>query len=479
MAPATRLDCHLALAMALLALVVYSANLRGIAAGDTFAARFLPLALLHDGTLYLDPVAEATRMGYARSYWIVPARGGRHLASLYPVVTPLVATPFYLPAAIYLDRHGWGDVAGVRAAAELTEKVAASVITAACAGLMLWLLRRRLARPGALLLTVAFAFGTETWVISSQALWQHGVAELLVVIVLLALTAPAAAAPEVAVAATAVPAVSAAAMAPVAAAGTGLPSRRSLAVAGLAAGLLVANRPFDAVLAAAFALAVAFLAWSSPAPRRRQAWWFFAAAAAPLLLVAAYDLVVFGNLAGGYENLALSAGRELLGQPVVTGLAGELLSPGKGLLVYSPFLVVLACGGRRIVRGPERAVAVAGLLAVAAQLLLYAKTDFRAGRCYGPRFLTDLLPLLVWLSAPAVAALRRRGLAAFAAAAAFAIGVQAVGAFYYPSADSDSWMDVWRLRDAPYLTELAAGRARPLFLDRLRGRDGSGAAGGR
>jgi hypothetical protein len=460
-APVARLDRQLALAMALCALLVYNANLRGIAAGDTFPARFLPLALLHGGTLYLDPVAEAARMGYARSYWIVPARGGRHLASLYPVVTPLVATPLYLPAAVYLERRGWGDVDAVRAAAELSEKLAASVIAAACAGLMFWLLRRRLARSRALLLAVAFAFGTETWVISSQALWQHGVAELLVAVALLALTAPAAAVPAVPVAAVA--------------ADTGLPSRRSLAVAGLVAGLLVANRPFDAVLAAAFALAAVCLARSSPGPRRRQVGWFFAAAAVPLLLTALYDLVVFGNLAGGYETLAASAGRELLRQPLLTGLAGELLSPGKGLLVYSPFLVVLVAGGRRVLDRPGRAVAVAGLLAVVAQLLLYAKTDFRAGRCYGPRFLTDLLPLLVWLSAPAVAALRRRGLAAFAAAASFAICVQAVGAFYYPSADSDAWMDVWKLGDAPFLTELAAGRARPLFLDRLRGGASPGA----
>jgi hypothetical protein len=62
--------------------------------------------------------------------------------------------------------------------------------------------------------------------------------------------------------------------------------------------------------------------------------------------------------------------------PLAAGLAGELLSPGKGLRVYSPFLAVLPTGGHTL-------LAVAALAAVAAQLLLYAKTDSRAGRYFG------------------------------------------------------------------------------------------------
>jgi hypothetical protein len=454
--PPGRRDRWAAAALALVALLVYNANLRCIAQGDSFPARFLPLALLHTGTLYLDSVAEAARMGCPRSFWIVPTRDGRHLASLYPVATPLLVAPLFLPTALYLDRRGWGYVQTVQAAGELTEKLAASLVAAAGAGLMYWLLRRRLDPRRALLLASAFAFGTETWAISSQALWQHGMAELLATVALVALTGEAARANSPAAGTTAVL--------------SGQPSRLALAVAGMAAGLLVANRPFDLVIAAGLGLAVAWAARPWALPCLRRAAWFFAAAAVPLALAAWYDLSLFGNLVGGYQAIAAGSGRQLMSHPLVKGLAGELLSPGKGLLVYSPFLAVLATGRHTLLRRPERLLAVAALVAVAAQLLLYAKTDFRAGRCFGPRFLTDLLPLLVWLAAPAVAALRRPGLLAFAAATVFAICVQAVGAFYYPSADSDGWMDVWKLHDAPFLTELAAGRARPVFLDRLRAR---------
>jgi hypothetical protein len=179
---------RIAIAVFFGALLVYNANLRDIPSGDTFPARFLPLALLCHGTLFLDPVAPAARMEHPTdSYWLVSARGGR-LASHYPIVTPLLVTPLYIPTALYLAHHGWGNLREVEIAGELTEKLAASVVAAACAALMYLLLRRRLPRSRALLLTIAFAFGSETWSISSQALWQHGTAELLATVALLAAT---------------------------------------------------------------------------------------------------------------------------------------------------------------------------------------------------------------------------------------------------------------------------------------------------
>jgi hypothetical protein len=79
------------------------------------------------------------------------------------------------------------------------------------------LLRRRLGVRDALTSTIACAFGSTTWVISSQALWQHGAAQLVLVALLLAATAP--------------------------------PSLRSLGLAGAGAALLTAARFPDVLLA--------------------------------------------------------------------------------------------------------------------------------------------------------------------------------------------------------------------------------------
>jgi hypothetical protein len=448
---------RIALAVFLFALLVYNANLRDISTGDSFPARFLPLALLCHGTLYLGPVAEAVKMehkgGPLEIYWLVAARDGR-VASRYPIVMPLLVTPLYVPTALYLAHHGWGNLRDVEIAGELTEKAAAAAVAALCSALMYLLLRRQLQRGRALLLTLAFAFGTETWSISSQALWQHGAAELFAIVALLA--------------------------------STGKPTRLALAAAGAAGGLLIAARPPDLILAAGFA---AFAALS--ARPRRRALWFVAGAALPLALLAAYDYAVFGTIHGGY-GVGTS---EILLYPLWPGLAGELFSPGKGIFVYMPFLLfllLLPAALRRPLAEPDparttdaahapRSLVLCIAAAAALQILFYAKADWRAGWCYGPRFATDMLPLLVWLLAPVVASLGRRGLACFVAATCLAVFIQAVGVFCYPAGASDARLEAaanavdprvktWGWADAPPLVEVRAGLARPFFIDILAGK---------
>ena len=170
-------------------LLVYNANLRSISAGDTYPARYLPFAILQSHTLFLDPVAKVAAQGGADlAFWMVHRPDG-HIISLYPVVVPVLVAPLYLPAAGYLHFRGWTD-ARLDRVARVMEKLSASFLAALSVSLLYLLLRRRAKPSIALLLTLAYAFGTTTWVIASQALWQHGLAELLVIGALLLLTAP-------------------------------------------------------------------------------------------------------------------------------------------------------------------------------------------------------------------------------------------------------------------------------------------------
>ncbi|MBV8201737.1 MAG: hypothetical protein JOZ15_14035 [Acidobacteria bacterium] len=464
-----------ALLLALAAFAVYNLNGRVIAGSDTRATRFVPFALLKGGTLRLDPVLDVVQTS-RRAYWVQPARGGGH-ASLFPVVAPLLVTPLYVPAAVLLARQGWPS-AGLAAAGALMEKLAASTIAAAAAGLMLLLLRRRMRPARALGLAVAFALGTETWMIGSQALWQHGTEELLLIVALLAFTPPLRAA--------------------------------QLALAGAACGLAVAGRPLDALLVAPFALL-------APAWAGRRAAWFFLAAAVPLGLTLAYNLETFGLPGGGYQ-LFVEAGRRYFEQPMARGLAEMLLSPDKGLFFYSPFFFFLPLYLRRALRshgtGPEparaavparapsasaatpasaappspppppgrlaplrrflagrdRALTVLLLAGILAQLLVYSRSEWRGGSCYGPRYLTDLLPLAVWMLAPIVESLRPLPLAFFRWAVVFSIAVQAVGAFCYPRGASDLRIATGESHLPAYLIEAEAGIVTPGWLEALRGR---------
>src|ERR1700688_709533 len=103
-----RRDVRAAVLLAVAAFVIYNVNLRTIATGDSLPARFIPFAIWKAGTVRLDPVLEATRQKHASSYWILPARDGGH-ASMYPIVAPLLVTPLYAPAALYLALRGWPE----------------------------------------------------------------------------------------------------------------------------------------------------------------------------------------------------------------------------------------------------------------------------------------------------------------------------------------------------------------------------------
>src|ERR1700716_2788953 len=112
--------------LGLFCFLVYNANLRQIGAGDTFPARYQPLILWHEGTLELDANARMVAHGHSMisprdrpdhldgqgtyfessTYWIIRTRYD-HLASLSPVVTPLLVAPLYVPAVMWLDAHGW------------------------------------------------------------------------------------------------------------------------------------------------------------------------------------------------------------------------------------------------------------------------------------------------------------------------------------------------------------------------------------
>jgi hypothetical protein len=427
--PPSRTGRH-ALLLALLAFLVYNANFRLIAAGDSYPARFLPFALWSHGTLHFDPVREAVVQKNDNPYWIQPTPDG-HWASLYPVVAPLLVAPLYLPAALYAR---WAGETYERLSwlGEILEKLSASLIAAGAVGWMYLLLRRRLAPRDATLLTLAFAFATNTWITGSQALWQHGTAELLCVGTLWFLTA-----------------------APTRELTTG-----NLIAAGALAGLMAANRPPDLLLAGMLGFHVLLSV-------RWRAGWFAAAAAVPLLLAAGYNLLMFHHLSGGYGAIGLTT-NGFFEHSLLPGLAGLLVSPARGLFVYSPFFLFLPLHYHRVLA--ERSTRTLTLCltgGVALQLVLYALSDWRAGFSYGYRFLTDLVPILIWMLAPVLASLSRPARAAFLACCLVSVWVQAIGAFKYTGISDLVIMDpqdaemrnAWKIEDSPILVERRQGRA--------------------
>lgn len=431
---------RVSLLIGLCCLLVYNANLRSISAGDTYPARTLPFSVLQHRTLYLDPVENVAAQGRGDGAYGMLHRPDGHIVSIYPVVVPLLVAPLYVPAIGYLHLRGWSD-ARLDHVAKVMEKVSASVVAALSVSLLYVLLRRRAKARTALLLTVAYAFGTMTWMIGSQALWQHGTAGLLVTSALLLLTGP-----------CTVP--------------------RTLA-AGLLIGLVAANRIPDALLAAA--LGGFGLFWAG----RRRAPLFAAAAAVPVVAVVLFNLHVAANVLGGY---GLIGKVPFFQHDLLTGVVGLLVSPTRGLLVFSPFLFFLALAWRhRPDDRQERLLILAMTAAVVLQILLYAKSDWRSGLSWGPRDMTDLLPLLVWMLVPVVDALRGAGRALFVVSVGVSVAFEAVGAFSYsdsfdlPIYAGDHGLEeqdlraAFRWRNAPFLTSPKEGLAPAELTFEMRG----------
>ena len=436
----TRSKLQSSLILGLICLAVYTANFRSISGGDAYPARYLPFAIWRWHTVLLDPILSISAQGRIpikphndqaatlwhgaqpqNAFWIVRLPGD-HAVSLYPLAVPLLVAPLYLPAVAYLYATGW-DLPQLDRIARIMEKVSASLLASASAALLYLLLRRRTDPRSAQFLTLAYAFGTTTWVISSQALWQHGLGELLVVCALLLLT---------------------------------MQCTRGRAIAvGLVLGLIACNRPPDILIAAP--LGVYGLWWA-----RRFALLLGTAALLPAVPLLMYNLGVVGHFAGAYGLVGKSSFFE---HDWLSGIAGLLFSPTKGLFVFSPFLLFVAFSLPHILRDKSsRGLAVAILTAVVLQLLVYARADWRQGSSWGPRWLTDLLPMLMWTLPVALTRLSKAGRAVFVLAVGAAVVIQAIGAFWYTgvstaavyaaSTGPDPMQAAWQVQNAPFIAEL-------------------------
>jgi hypothetical protein len=261
---------------------------------------------------------------------------------------------------------------------------------------------------------------------------------------------------------------------------TAPPTAGRAVAAGLLCGLIAANRPPDAVLAAA--LGAYGLFWFG-----RRLGLLAAGAALPMGLLLLYNLGVAGHIAGGY---GLKGRAAFLQHDLISGLGGLLFSPTRGLFVFSPFLLFLVLAWRHLPRDRgERGLLLASAAGVVLQVVLYAKTDWRTGVSWGPRYLTDLLPLLLWMLVPVVAALRGLRLAGFRLAVGAAIAIQAIGAFCYTGTSDVAFLAVeggpqamraaWNWRNAPFIASLRQGLAPAELTILMRGSLDAIEAGGR
>jgi hypothetical protein len=205
------------------------------------------------------------------------------------------------------------------------------------------------------------------------------------------------------------------------------------AAAGFAFAVAAACRPTSAV--------VALVAAIVHASERRVLVAYVLGGLPVALLLLGYNLYYFGSpfefgqVAAGAEVARMKTGSSDLWQtPLWLGAAGLLLSPSRGLLVYTPFLAAAFVGAVLAWRDPKYARLRFLTVAVPALWLpSFLWFDWWGGWSYGYRPIVDSAPLLALLCVPAVDRLALSPLwkAAFAAAVAWSLFVQLLGVLAY------------------------------------------------
>jgi hypothetical protein len=288
------------------------------------------------GTVYLDEYAAIEGPEFlGKLNWLV--RGKGRAVSKYPVGAALLAAPIYrfspdrLPTELIYNNEGNVRPVSLMMPSLTVAAIVASATTAAAVGALVLVVRSLTSTMVASSFGLVMGLGTGLWSVAADALWQHGPAVMWLMFGLLAM------------------------------------SKERDVWAGAAFAMAILTRPQTAVIAA---LAGIGAAWG-----RRSVSTLAKLGLTSSLGLAAYpvfNLFVFGTalpeVAGGYFVEGVS--RSGLGSTVANiGLA--LVDADRGLLVWSPFLVVLLFGVRAGWRAAPtwvRGAALGGVLYLVLQM---------------------------------------------------------------------------------------------------------------
>lgn len=319
-----------------------------------------------------ESLVERRTFAMPAGSWGIAIRQGTD-GRYYPVTGPaqsLLAVPLYLVGKVFAPLFPAGDEGYIL---RFWATLLGSFVTAATVAL-LYRLARALGYSGRVALALALIYGLAT------TAWPHGrtffAEPLTALCALLAFTAIRRGAAG------------------------GMP--RWLLLAGAAAAASVAVKPQTVLVLPGLGLYLLLAAFDPALPRvdlrglakRLFRWgcWFgggLALGATPLLI---YNAILFGSpLTTGYGDGASN----LFNTPFLTGLYGLTVSTGKGLIWYSPPVMLAIVGWWPFFRR-HRAEAVACLALVATHLAFYSRFTFWHGDgAWGPRYLMTALPFAV------------------------------------------------------------------------------------
>jgi fluoride ion exporter CrcB/FEX len=310
------------------------------------------LNIINKGSLELDDYSKLIKKN--NNYAILTFND--HYYNYFPYGTSIIAIPFVWIAKCFMN-----ESAIIQYHSQL-ERVIASFILALTAILIYSIACMQLEWPYALVIGFIFAFCTSAWSQASRELYQHGPSMLMLTVSLYLILRA---------------------------------ERQPRLIQYVGAPLVMAYviRPTNSLALCCFSLLVLFY--------HRQYFWRYLAwallVAVPFVLI---NLVTYHALLPPYY----SPGRIGLTDSFFEALLGNLISPARGLLVFSPIFLLVFFGiflkitARRMHQVDYCLVAII----VLHWLAISAFPHWWAGHSYGPRLFADMVPFLVYFLIPVV-----------------------------------------------------------------------------
>jgi hypothetical protein len=393
-----------ALALFAALFLIYNANGRELQPVDSQPTKLAARALARDGVLTLDrDVAEKPGLADRPSFQ-KDLQG--HTRSAYSVVPSIIAAG---PAWI-LSRTGLLDL-DAPLAPNIISALTASIVTAAAVALLFLTIARLVPTRVALYTAIGLGVGTNFWPEMSRTLWQHETVALGEALALWASVRP-----------------------------TADLKMKHFAIAGIGLALAVTCRLQVVPLAAILLLWM----W------RRAGFWrpclsgMIVTIACVVLFVAQYRW--FGDPLGGFASMqkgALTVNShgvtDSISRTPWTGALGLLLSPSRGIIIFSPVVLLILPGIRRSLRAHTNLRLGWLLAASGGMFILYGGYSvWWGGFTFGPRYMLDLLVPLAPAAAlgTEVVMCHRWARRSAAGLLAWSIVVAMTGAFVYPN---DNW----------------------------------------
>ena len=333
---------------------------------DSAWAIHVAASILREGNTDLDEYRSL--MDLRLDYRLREIRG--HVYSYYPEATPALVTPivwlanrFYAlgrPSDFfaYLSRHAPDD-----RTARL-EKLAAAGFVALAAVFMYLAARTKLPAATSAGIAVMFAFATSMWSTASRALWQHGPSALFLAIALYLLV-------------------------------TAAEKPAAIFCTGVVLGGAYLIRPTNS-------LSVAFIGLYFLLNRPRSFWLFAAGALVVLVPFVLHNRLTYGNVLPPYSYQLF----ERLGTPRSVGeaLAGTLVSPSRGLFVFTPLFVFSLYGAYLVITRRALSLETMELYLIAIIVGHWITTslfeDWGGAWSIGPRYFVDIIPYLSYFLIP-------------------------------------------------------------------------------